>query len=81
MNRQNRNPEKADRHSGMEALRMLAGMAVIVLHFNYLPGGRGAMEGASGTAHPGVSLPTADLIISTACGSNVRQREDVLWRP
>ena len=48
MNRQNRNPEKADRHSGMEALRMLAGMAVIVLHFNYLPGGRGAMEGASG---------------------------------
>ena len=30
MNRQNRNPEKADRHSGMEALRMLVGMAVIV---------------------------------------------------
>ena len=39
---------KKERHSGIELLRILAGMAVVVLHFNYLPGGHGAMDGATG---------------------------------
>ena len=39
---------KNERHSGVELLRILAGMAVIVLHFNFHPAGGGALEEASG---------------------------------
>lgn len=39
---------KPGRRSGVELLRILAAMAVIVLHFNYLPGASGAADCASG---------------------------------
>ena len=39
---------KSSRESNIELLRLLAGMGVIVLHFNYFPGGGGALETASG---------------------------------
>lgn len=40
--------EKKERASGIELLRMLAGMGVIVLHFNYNPAGGGALAAACG---------------------------------
>ena len=39
---------KPGRRSGVELLRMLAAMAVIVLHFNYYPGSSGATDYAVG---------------------------------
>lgn len=38
----------AVRQSGVELLRILAGMAVIILHVNFLPGGKGALDYAVG---------------------------------
>lgn len=37
-----------ERESNFELLRMTAGIAVIILHFNFFPGGGGALETASG---------------------------------
>ncbi len=37
-----------NRQSNFELLRFLAGIAVIILHFNYLPGGGGALECSTG---------------------------------
>lgn len=37
-----------NRKANYELLRMLAGMAVVILHFNYFPGGGGAVENATG---------------------------------
>lgn len=37
-----------ERNSSIELLRILAGMAVVILHFNFFPGGGGAVEYAHG---------------------------------
>ncbi len=42
---------KKERESNYELLRMLAGMAVIILHFNYFPGGGGALANATGATY------------------------------
>ena len=41
--------ENEHRQSNYELLRLLAGMGVIVLHFNYLPFGEGALRNATGS--------------------------------
>lgn len=43
-----RGKHRSERHSGIELLRMLAGMGVIILHFNFVPSGGGALESATG---------------------------------
>ena len=40
-----------NRQSNFELLRFLAGIAVIILHFNYLPSGGGALEWSTGISY------------------------------
>ena len=44
----NQAEKKRERQTGPELLRLLAGLGVVVLHFNYHPGGGGAAEAATG---------------------------------
>ena len=50
MNKQGTDAGKT-RESNFELLRMLAGMAVVVLHFNYFPAGGGALANATGSRY------------------------------
>ena len=55
------NPVKKERQSGIELLRLLAGLAVLVLHLNVTPGGAGLLTTAAGTGR------TLLLALEAAC--------------
>lgn len=56
-----------ERQSNYELLRLAAGMAVILLHFNYTPGGGGALESAQGLTYSILMV----LEIVAACAVNI----------
>ena len=72
---------KPARQSGVELLRILAAMAVVVIHFNYYPGGVGAADSATGFAKIllegleclGVCAVNVFLLISGAFGSRAKR--------
>lgn len=55
------------RQSNYELLRLAAGLAVILLHFNYTPGGGGALESARGATYYVLTL----LEIVAVCAVNL----------
>ena len=78
-----RNTQKAPRparQSGVELLRILAALAVVVLHINYYPGGVGVADVATGVGRTALDLleclcicaVNVFLLISGAFGSHAR---------
>ena len=59
--------EKNERNSSIELLRMLLGLAVVILHFNYFPGVGGAVELTAGATQ----IVLVFLEILCICAVNV----------
>ena len=77
----NTNAQMIERNSAIELLRIIAGMAVITLHFNFFPSGGGAVQYADGiTKMILVFIETLSIcavnvfvIISGYCNANSRK--------